>query len=209
MKKRFVARKRLRRFVRRYRNIALIGILLFIFPLVVGFVYFLPIPQYIAVESGDLLSYYGTAFGLFASYITYRLEKKEREREADRRNSPRLIVDIERYGTIEDCGLFYLRIQNKSEGTLTHFGVYHEHLCNAIETEKLFRIAVTSGSSDKNLADVDVVCWVDSAEIEKNGYPKYIQILCEGNNGDSWICDFLKDGNPNSVHYYPVSPYKA
>ena len=75
--------KRPKRFILKQRNnkiVMIIVITVLIFPLLVGAIYALPLPQVIAVESGDLLAYYGTSLGILGSFITYQAERKRTDK---------------------------------------------------------------------------------------------------------------------------------
>ena len=50
-------------------------VFIFLFPLLIGIICALNLPNIINVASGDLLSYYAVAFGILASYLTYKNEK--------------------------------------------------------------------------------------------------------------------------------------
>ena len=61
------------------------------FPIIIGMFYALPIPQIVAVDSGALLAYYGTIFGIIGSFITYRQELKKRKKERIKELKPNFL----------------------------------------------------------------------------------------------------------------------
>lgn len=77
-------KKKITAFFESNRTAVWIAIVLLVFPIIVGLIYALPLPQVIAVSSEDMLSFYGTAFGIFGSFILYRLEKKNEEKRETR-----------------------------------------------------------------------------------------------------------------------------
>ena len=75
-------KKIFRKYLKRNKYFVGLFVVLFMFPIIVGLIYAIPIPQFVAVDSGDLLAYYGTTFGIIGSFITYRheLNKSKKER---------------------------------------------------------------------------------------------------------------------------------
>ena len=80
--------------LKKHKTEIIFCILLFLFPILVGLIYALPLPQVIKVESGDLLGYYATTFGILGSFYTYRQEKRKSHIEHLRELRPCLIVEI-------------------------------------------------------------------------------------------------------------------
>lgn len=93
--------------------------LLFIFPLVVGGIYALPLPRIIALNSGDLLAYYGTTFGIIGTFITYRNEVKKKKKERIQELKPFFTVEVSLVD--KSLNLFKIDINNHSEQPLSYF----------------------------------------------------------------------------------------
>ena len=82
-------------------------------------IYALPLPQIVAVESGDLLAYYGTTFGIIGSFITYRYETNKNKKEKIKELQPTFVVSVELVN--EEANVFSVDIINLSQKTLTFF----------------------------------------------------------------------------------------
>ena len=79
-------------------------------------IYAIPIPQFVAVDSGDLFAYYGTTFGIIGSFITYRHELNKSKKERIGELKPAFIVEVKKLGKEED--IFNIEIINGSQQTV-------------------------------------------------------------------------------------------
>lgn len=185
-------------------RITVVGVLLFIFPLIIGAIYALPLPQYIAVDSGDLLSYYGVVFGLFASYCTYLNEKKREKQERESELSPALHVEVS--SEIAQKDVFSIQITSLKRQVLTDVIVYDVPICNILNDT----INVTVGfGSHKNDCFIKPDVDISDSDIpidKQSGYPDYIQIACVDTARNCWICDFQRLTVENKNLYVPLAP---
>ena len=51
-------------FIKNNKRLVIVITVLLLFPIAVGLIYALPLPQIVAIDSGDLLGYYATTFGI-------------------------------------------------------------------------------------------------------------------------------------------------
>lgn len=167
------------------------------FPLFIGGIYALPIPQVIAVDVGELLTYYATAFGILGSFMQYRYEVKKRKKERNKELKPTLEVQVSRNA---DEKTFNIKVKNYSDKILKVFDIYEHLVEENAEKERLFRVGY-------NLPEKDVqsLCGgVINVEMERNiigddGYPKSVMLLCEDIDENMWLCNFNRVGS----YYYP------
>ena len=50
---------------------------------------------------------------------------------------------------------------------------------------------------------------IDSEILDRDGYPKYIQIACDDNEGNIWVCEFEKHKIGSETVYRPLAPWIA
>ena len=181
-----------------------IGAFLFVFPLVVGAIYALPLPQYIAVDSGDLLSYYGVVFGLYASYYTYLDEKKKAKLEHKNELSPALHVEVRKEAGQEH--VFDIKITSLKKQVLTDVILYDEPICNILNDT--IKLTVAFGNQKNNgLIKPDIKVSDSDIPVDKqNGYPDYIQIVCNDVERNCWVCDFQRLTVEHKNLYVPLAP---
>ena len=192
-------KNRLRPFIKKCKTEIILVIIILIFPAVIGLLYHLPVGRIIEIESGDLLSFYGTAFGIFGSFITYRYSKKKQEKQREAENRPVFIVDVEKKSDI-----FNITITKQTDSLFTYFYLYDEFV-----SEKFFEnfsATVIYNETDEKQAELhcDYNITMDPDIIdEKDGYPKYIQILCDDTDRYTWNCEFHKVNDCGRIYYYP------
>lgn len=179
-----------------------IFVILFFFSLVVGFIYGLPIPQIIDIDSGSLLAYYGTAFGIFASFLTYRLQQKNAKEERFNELKPRILIKVDKCECTEN--MFAIQIDNIPKRKYLY--LYDEIVPENIE-EKLKLCVLYCSIKEKQEEfkdEYDIA--VDDQLIDSDGYPEYVQILFEDIHGNGWECCFDKIKDGSSIYYYPNTP---
>ena len=180
------------------------AVILFLFPLLVGVFYSLPLPQYIAVDCGDLLSYYATAFGLFGSIYIFLQENKNRKKEHESQLAPALHVSLRK-----EQDVYKLRIAFLKEQTLSEVILYDQMLCEKVSGKQIIEKMIyfgKKGSIGKGNS-VDFV-FSDSglfAEDEKL-YPDYIQIVCCDVEHNCWVCDFRRIKFDGGYEYLAEAP---
>ena len=184
------------------RNNKIVGFtFLLLFPLAVGFIYALPLPQIIDVASGDLLAYYGTAFGILGSFIAYRLEIKKQKKERTRELRPVFFVEV----TSSDVskGLYDINISNRSEQALSYLYFYDEFVETRIQENYSFQVTYNNKNEKSETTVRKFNITVDPDIIDSDGYPKYVQIQCDDKDGNSWNCCYYKVKDSEKIYYYP------
>ena len=185
------------------RNKHLVGLLvaLFIFPIIIGLIYSIPIPQIVAVDSGDLLAYYGTSFGIIGSYITYRHELSKSKKERIKELTPTFIVEVELVNKEEN--IFEIGIINRSQQTVTFLHFYDEFISPIINDKYSFKTTFNKTIAEVKRIDLDYNITMDPEILDNDGFPKYVQLLCEDRDGNSWNCCYYKVKDCDKVYYYP------
>ncbi|MCR4615692.1 MAG: hypothetical protein K5756_06040 [Clostridiales bacterium] len=44
---------------------------------------------------------------------------------------------------------------------------------------------------------------MDSEILDSDGFPKYVQLLCDDSDGNAWSCCYNKLHDCNNIYYYP------
>lgn len=194
--------------IKKHRLIITFVTIIFVFPLIVGWIYYLPLPQIIAVTSGDLLAYYGTAFGIYLSFVTYSHEKKKEEKEHEKEAQER-IKEIRPLLTVNvkqddnDERVFIIKINNFSKNAITYFDLYDEHVSELFYKEKEIRVSYNQSVNVIDELNIDYNITCDSEIIDKEKLPKYVQIICRDIDGNLWNCCFHRVINGDNDYYYP------
>lgn len=188
--------------IKKNKNVKWIVIVLLAFPIVVGGIYALPLPQVIAVEPGDLLSYYGTAFGILGSFIIYRLEVNKQRKEKLKELRPSFVVSVEK----DDSGKFTVNIINHSQSRLFYLYYYDEFVSPEIKEKYSFTTAYNCIKSKEEELKTDYNITMDKGIIDEDGYPKYVNLICDDCEGNTWNCCYNKVRDCNNVIYYPEAP---
>lgn len=185
------------------KNKGMVGLLviLFIFPLIVGGLYALPLPQIIAVDAESLLAYYATVFGIIGSFITYRHELNKRKKERIRELKPTFIIEV----TQEDkqLNIFKIDIINHSKQQLSFLYFYDEFISAIVEERYTFKTTYNKTISEEKVAAPDYNITMDPKIIDEDDFPKYIQLLCDDGDGNAWNCYYYKVNDCNKIYYYP------
>lgn len=194
---------KLKRWIRRNRTVVFIFVFLFIFPLAVGMVYAIPIPQIIMVEAGDLLSFYGVAFGLIGSYVAYS-ENRRKEIVSHRRELyPKLRTELKLVN--DEDGIFELTVYNDTKLPLQTIFLYDCYAQMDLQPKEIFYVSFQGVREEtyknKRLFNVDI----GDQNMDADGYPKYIQICCDDAERRMWDCIFDLRGSGDERFYYPCS----
>ena len=194
-------KKIFRKYLKRNKYFVGLFVVLFMFPIIVGLIYAIPIPQFVAVDSGDLLAYYGTTFGIIGSFITYRHELNKSKKERINELKPAFIVDVKKIKKEED--IFNIEIINRSQQTVTFLHFYDEFISTIINDKYSFKTTVNKTIKETEGINPDYNITMDSEILDNDGFPKYVQLLCDDSDGNSWNCCYYKVKDCDKVYYYP------
>ena len=187
------------------RKFFLIGSVIFIFPVVAGVIYNIPIVKKLNIETGALLGFYGTAFGIIGSFITYRNEIKKEKKRRNKELKPIFFVEIKKSNKHSD--IFNLKIIKQSEDNLSYFYLYDEFISVIMKKECIIDLSfnktddeVEKLKTENNFYNITM----DPDIIDnKDNFPKYIQIICDDIDGNSWNCCFNKVNDCGKIFYFP------
>ena len=194
-------KKIFRKYLKRNKYFVGLFVVLFMFPIIVGLIYAIPIPQFVAVDSGDLLAYYGTTFGIIGSFITYRHELNKSKKERINELKPAFIVDVKKIKKEED--IFNIEIINRSQQTVTFLHFYDEFISTIINDKYSFKTTFNKTIKETEGINPDYNITMDSEILDNDGFPKYVQLLCDDSDGNSWNCCYYKVKDYDKVYYYP------
>ncbi len=185
-------RSKIKNFIGKHLFIVLLSLILLI-PFVVGLIFAVPaLRNLICIPSVDVLKFYGTALGVFTSFGIYTQERRKERIEKQKDLAPKLSLKVDKKD-----GLFNIKINKMSDKPLCHMYLYDEYISAELKEE----LNVTYGQTSNKKADVNIS---DDGILEDDGYPKYIQILCEDIDGNCWDCEFDKVNDCGKI-YYPLT----
>lgn len=175
--------------------------LFMIFPFIIIGLYALPVSQHIAVESGDLLSYYGVIFGIVGSFYVYRKEKEKSDKERSHELKPAFVVDVKQAEHNPD--IFDIAITNLSQNKVSYLYFYDEFISAEVQEKYHFKVTFNKSSADMQKIKCDYNITYDSSIIGADGFPQYVQLICDDRDGNDWDCCFHKVNDCGKIYYYP------
>lgn len=190
-----------KKYLKRNKHLVGLFVALFIFPIIIGLIYAIPIPQIVAVDSGDLLAYYGTTFGIIGSFITYRHELNKSKKERIKELKPSFVVEVKKVS--KEDSIFDIDIINRSQQTVTFLHFYDEFISTIINDKYSFKTTFNKTIEEAEGINPDYNITMDSEILDNDGYPKYVQLLCDDSDGNSWNCCYYKVKDCDKVYYYP------
>ena len=173
----------------------------FVFPIIVGLIYCIPVPQIIFIDSGDLLMYYATVFGIAGSFTIYRWEVNLKEKEKIRNLKPSFVVEVNLYD--ENKKIFNISITNCSKQRISFLYFYDEFVSEMIREKYSFKVTYNKMQEDVEDIRPDYNIVIGSNLVDKEGYPKSVQLFCDDKLGNTWDCSYYKVKDCNRIYYYP------
>ena len=195
-----------KKFFRKYTVIIIFSLFFLIFPLLLYMIYRLIYCCYPPFEAGVLLSYYGTTFGIFGSFVTFYLTDKKEKETRNAEIKPKITVDLEK----EDEKVFKLTVYNCLQTPARNVFLYDEILDSKIEKYTTVYVTYNMPNDEfkkykekyKNCQNITL-----DEDIIENGYPKYILIDCDDVDGRMWQCEFNKIVNGSKIAYMNSNVY--
>ena len=171
------------------------------FPLIVGGVYALPLPQIIEVSSEGLLSFYGAFLGICATFVTYRKENERKEKERRREIKPVFSVKLERSKNEENE--YRLILYNVSTHNICNVFLYDEYWKNVLgKGENKTNIGFYKTVEEEKMGTASLK-FNSNIELDEQGYPKELYFTCEDVDGNYWMCSFNKVEVDGEKRYFP------
>ncbi len=195
-----------KKFFRKYKVIIILSLFFLFFPLLLYMIYRLIYCCYPPFEAGVLLSYYGTTFGIFGSFVTFYLTDKKEKETRNAEIKPKITVDLEK----EDEKVFKLTVYNCLQTPARNVFLYDEILDSKIEKYTTVYVTYNLPNDEfnkykeiyKNCQNITL-----DEDIIENGYPKYILIDCDDVDGRMWQCEFNKIVNGSQIAYMNSNVY--
>lgn len=193
-------KRKYKKYIKNNKGLVILIAILLIFPIVVGLIYALPLPQIVAIDSGDLLGYYATTFGILGSFYTYRLEKRKNEKERKSELKPNFIIEIIKR---DKNDIFSLKISNHARSSISHLYLYDVFLSAEAKEKYTLKISYLKSIEEVNKLKPDFNITADDDIIDVDGYPKYIHLMCDDSDRNTWSCCYRKITDCEKIYYYP------
>lgn len=146
-------------------------------------IYAIPIPQIIALDSGDLLAYCGTAFGIIGSFLTYRYEINKNKKERLKEIKPTFIVEVTELDP--SLKLFNINIINQTKHRISYLYIYDTFVSSTVLDRYSFKITYNKSVDETEEIKPDYNINADLNILDEDGFPKYIQLNCDDIEGNS------------------------
>lgn len=181
------------------------------FPVALCLIYnFIP-KKILILEPGEVLTYYGVVFGLFASYCKYTEDKRKAELKRQRELTPSFSIEIVRNSTHNKA--FDVRVELLNDLILRDIYLYDEALCDYMVKGRVMKKTIAFCEINERDCQTDnsinISIIDDESILDEDEYPKYVQIICDDTDNNSWVCDFIKVTTNNEKLYRPMSPWIA
>ena len=174
--------KNIIRFLKRNFSI-IIFLSIILFPLLLGLIFLIPIIKLLPLSASDCLLYYGASLGILASFTTYRHEIKKEQIQRTTEVKPIINIEVEK----GEGNTFKITINNHSPSILSYLYIYDEFI--SVEFSKKHSIIV---SYFHDIGNIGHNITMDSEILDIDGYPKYVQILCEDIDQNNWNLCYYK-----------------
>ena len=142
------------------------------------------------------MTFYGAAFGIFSSFIVYKAEKKKEKRLHEREIKPIFSVEVTRRN--ENNEIFDIAVDKLNEKPITNLCLYDLYISPLAKNHYDFVVSYLSEEKEKN-EFLNVT--IDDDIIDKDGYPKFVQILCDDVDNAMWSLVYYKADVGNKKIY--------
>lgn len=195
-----------KRFFSKFKIVILSVVIFIIFPAILSIIYKKIYFRTPPLDSGDVLSYFATTFGIFGSFVTFYLTDKKEKETRNAEIKPKITVDLEK----EDEKVFKLTVYNCLQTPARNVFLYDEILDSKIEKYTTVYVTYNMPNDEfnkykekyKNCQNITI-----DEDIIENGYPKYILIDCDDVDGRMWQCEFNKIVNGSQIAYMNSNVY--
>ena len=179
-------------------KILLIFTFIFLFPLVIGFIASLELPNIVDIPSGDLLAYYGTAFGIFSSFLVFLLEKKRKDDERDSKIKPEILLKLEK-----SHNDLVITLDKITRAQLTNIFINDIYISNTFNHKS--QLVVNFKINNQNLYYNNSLVTFDDHAFNDDGIPKEIQVYCDDADKRFWELNYKLISNSDNINYYYYS----
>lgn len=193
-----------KKFFSKYKAVIILSLIFLFFPLLLYMIYRLVYCCYPPFEPGVLLSYYGTTFGIFGSFVTFYMNYQKEKETRNIEIKPKISVDLQKVK--ENSDIFKLTVYNFSKSPIRNVFLYDEILASAIIKDETVFIAynMPKDEFDKYNGEYEKCQFfniTNDESIMEKGYPNYIFIDCDDSDNRMWQCEFCKVTNGEKVAY--------
>lgn len=151
---------------------------LLLFPVILGLIYKIPV-TFIDIGIGDLLSYYAVAFGLFASFLTYRADEEKKDHARKEGLQPKIELSFE-FDKVEKLSRLCINNPTKNDYTINYVGL---NIDFDDENER-------SLNARKQLEFILEYC--------AEAYPEHIHIGIKDSDNNEWAVGFEHQDKTNT-----------
>lgn len=167
-----------------------------VLPFVLGLLNKWKVLDFFGIPFVNLLTYYGTTLGVFTTIYTYLDRKWKDEKEKEEKDKPKLFVEVKR--NIADMDVYDITIENLNNALMSCVYLYDCYVKQVLGEKETFHVAF--GKKSEIVRDAFSVDGSINI-IEKDGLPKYVQVMFEDKKGNYWEYNFDKIKNGEQKYY--------
>ncbi len=152
---------------------------------------------------GNLLTYYGTAFGIFGSFVTYKKEERRKQVERDSEVKPNILVKVKKNSNGNNS--INILLEKLSTKPLINIFIFDVYISNTFKSNEELKEKFVI--SNEQLFHNN--CCVETNEdiIDANGNLKEVQVYCEDVDGHFWSLNYtlIPNCDKKDVFYYSLT----
>lgn len=167
-----------------------------VLPFILGLLNKSKVLDFFGIPFVNLLTYYGTTLSVFVTIYTYFDRKWKDEKEKEEKDKPKLFIEVKRNDL--DTDVYDITINKTNDALMSCVYLYDCYVKQVFGEKETFHIAF--GRKSEIISDV--FCIDGSIDpIEKDGMPKYVQVMFEDKKGNDWEYNFDKVKNGDQRYY--------
>ena len=141
-----------------------------------------------SVVSGDTISYYGVALGIFSSFLIFQLQRKKEEENRLRELRPKIVIKVE----IIDCNskAYCLILKNIGSHTLKDVHFDGDFLTSDLLSGKCECLNLDCNGESDEWYEFDNEYEKYYRDGDNRGIPKFLTLQCTDSDDKIWCIEY-------------------
>ena len=86
---------------------------------------------------------------------------------------------------------------------LSYLSLYDEFITTIVQNNHTFQVTYNKTTEECEAIKPQFNITMDDRIIDSDGYPKYVQLICNDKEGNAWNCCYYKVKDCDKMYYYP------